>query len=491
MTRKTSSDMIKLKRGSAPGLQAGRVDENGRTRYRWVPAPRQRKIGYKSLYLRGTPGTEYEDQDWLALGFTSPPLDDLTLDGPPMGLERAITACKKINDATKDQSAPDPNLVIARRAPLKRTLDAALNAFLEAGKAGKVLKRGKGGKPEPVKHKTIIGYQSVLGAVRAVLGDLPLKSITHEEFAAVYEAFIENDKHTMAVRSSVAVSRALNWLKQKSPEWGRHIPDSTVYSGMGLGKPEGRLRMADPEEADLMFEALKNPAALGQRLGLHKDDIPEANPAAAAMWQMSLWTIQRLVDVVSFNDNAFVSGRLIWRQSKRNARVDVPLLDGAKSALLLARATRSAMGQTGEGLLFWTAPKRPYLIVNGKPAPIDFHYDRKWNTDRAFRDYSEQWRPARELAAKIRPSLTGEASDKYGDKILPLLSSDARDTGVTRLFLAMQSRPDALVSIAAWHGSKPESLMSLFENYLVMDPAFADHAGDALREHAARLGYTI
>jgi hypothetical protein len=470
-----SITMIKLKRGFAPGLLAGRPDADGRKRYRWMPGPSQRQRGFKSLYLRGAPGVGLTTGDWLGLGFATEGCSGLTLNGPPLDLESAAAACRAIAKTAGSQASALPTH--ARPIAAAHTLNAAFDHFLDQARSGRVKRRGKDGRKQSISAKTIQGYQHALQCVRELAGDMPARDLARSELVSHYETYIDRGMHPSAVASQRAVSRALNWLRE-DPSWRAHLPRQEVYSRLGLGQPKGRLRMASPEEAEAMFEALNHPAALGRELDLHRDDLPMARPAAAAAWLMALWTVQRAADTLAFTETATAGKRLLWRQGKTGRKVNIPLEAPALEARRLALASRG--GCDHRGMLFMdTELARPYLMTSKKTGVTRF---RRFNT---------HWTEARELAGRKIPSLLGGTRDPFGDEIPALCFSDARDTGVTRLFEAMQQQDGALASVSAWHGSDVETLIKLFRHYLVLNPRFANAAGDALRKHARTMGFAI
>jgi len=467
--------MIKLKRGFAPGMAPTRPDSQGRQRYRWAPGPSIRARGFKSIFLLGGPGTALTLKDWQGLGFTAPAIPGLTLDGVPLDLEAAAAACRALAGAAAAQSGKAAP--IARPIVTHHTLNQAFDHFLEAARAGSVKKRDSRGRKEAISAKTVQGYQHALQCVRDLAGDLPARALSRAELVSLYEIYIDQGKHHTAVASQRAVSRALNWLRE-DPQWRNHLPATETYSRLGLGQPAGRLRMATPEEAEAMFDALKDPASLGRELGIHADDLPAARPAAAAAWLMALWTVQRSADTLAFTETATDHKRLLWRQGKTKRKVNIPLEAPALEARRLALASRA--GCEHGGMLFMdTEMGRPYLMTS------------KASSVTRFRRFNTHWTQARSLAGQKIPSLLGDTLDPFGDEIPALCFSDARDTGVTRLFEAMQNQDGALASVSAWHGSDVETLIKLFRHYLVLNPRFANAAGDALRKHAEQMGFAI
>lgn len=478
--------MLKLKPGFAPGLAEGRPLRGpaGETvpRYRWIPSPARRRQGFKTFYLLGASdeAAPIDAEGWRGLGFAAPPVDGLTLDGPPLGLEAAARACRQIAEAAKTQhrtGAAAP--AAARPAPAARTLNEAFDRFFEECAQGNVKKRDKTGRPVPIKPKTVDGYRKALEPVRELAGDQSARGFSRDELTALCEAYIDNGHHPMAVAIQRAVSRAMNYLRNDVADWRPHLPGSHTYSRLGLGTPAGRLRMALPDEADAMFTALNDPAALGRELGLHADDLPPPRPGLAAAWLMALWTIQRGVDTMSFTEAATASDRLYWIQSKTGTKVDIPMLDQAKTARRLAIASRAGLGEHGGRLFMDSEYARPYLQVTRKTGLA--HY----------RNANAHWTAARALAGRKVPRLLGKATDPWGDPVPELWFTDSRDTGVTRLFEAFQWRDGALASISRWHGSDIKTLLHLMKHYLVLNPTFADAGGEALRKHAAAAGFEI
>jgi len=481
--------MIRLKRGQAPGLTPARPLRDGTPRWRWLPGPSVRARGFKGLYLLGAPGAPIDAAGWAGLGFAAPPAGcaGLTLDGPPLDLSAAIAPAKALSAAAAAQAAPAAPA--PRPAPRAMTLNDWLDRFMEAARAGKVRTRDRNGKPVPIRAKTIEGYAAALQPLRRVLGDDRPADIRREDLRIIYETLIDDGKHAMAVAAQRALSRAFNWLAEAHASEAHALPRSSVYSGMGLGQPAGRLRMALPGEAEAMFDALKDPAAFAAAHGLAIAPglLPAPAPAAAAAWRMMLWTAQRGVDVMSFNDHAFAGERLHWIQSKGGAQISIPLTDGAREALRLARAARAGLALTPGridatgGLLFWDAatdPARPYRQVK---ASGSVYYKR----------FNQAWGQARALAALAVPSLQGGHKDPFGN-IMPALNfADGRDTAVTRLFEAMEFSESALAPIASWHGSSVENLLKLLKHYLVLNPVFANRAGDRLEAYAVKIGLRI
>jgi len=478
--------MKTLKPGEAPGLEEIRPARDGTRRWRWNPAPKKRARGFRSVILYGLPGTAIDAKGWQGLGFDAPPPGVcVTTDGPPMALEAAMETARALAAASTAQnvtvkSAPRP-------APPQITNDMIMDEFLARARAGRITRRGKGGQRTPISPRTVEGYDTALRPGRAIIGPSPARQTSRAEVKALCEALIEQGKHHTAVAFQRAWSRCVNTLRE-DPAWAPALPPVEAYSQLGLGQPGGRARMATPEEAEAMFRAFADPAGLAAELHARGDgvnDIPPPRPGAAAMWLFALWTIQRGNDVVAYHDGAFHEEegkdgglRLYWTQSKTGTRIDIPLLKPARQALQLARAARAGSGYDGPLLLIDTDCRQPYRQVkaNGRV------YYKRFNT---------HWNAARALAGRLVPSLTGTTTDRYGDAIPALRFADARDTGVTRLFEAMQGQDGALVAISRWHGSDVETLIKLLKNYLDASPAFANRAGKALERHARDLGIAI
>jgi len=465
---------------SGPGLTAGRPTPDGTRRWRWTPAPIWRDRGFtKSFGLFGLPGTPL---DWRARGFDIPPPGlDLTEDGPPLSTDAAADACtaivaqaRAIHDGQTEGMAPAPRTAT-------RSLNTALDFFLAEAEAGRVMTSSmKSGRPRPISANTIADYKKGLVPVRDIAGPEHPMALKREHLVALKDMQIEDGKHSMAATTARSISRAFNWLRDH-PDWKDHIPARDVYERLRVGTPDGRRRMADEAEAQTMFQALKDPRALALELGLDKSaDIPPARPGAAAAWLAALWTAQRGEDVLSFNDHAIdaLPGRLAWRQLKTGRRINIPVLDPLAEAIRLARATRAA-----------TPIQTDILFID---TDIDQTYIQATRTGKLYyRRFNAHWRAARALAGLKVPSLIGRGLDPYGDPVLPLNFSDARDTAVTRLFEAQTGKEGALAEIASWHGSSVKTLLDLLENYLVLNPRFADRAGDAYRNHAKAVGYKV
>ncbi|WP_306016209.1 hypothetical protein [Oceanicaulis sp. MMSF_3324] len=489
--------MVKLARGQAPGLAAGRPSKDGTPVWRWTPGASQRKRGLKAInQLRGEGGEQpFSNEDWIAKGFTHRPAElTLSHDGPLLDQLKAAKACQAIAAAARGQGAPLTDQAAAdtptppRRRPA-RTLNDCLDLFEKAGRAGKILKRDKRtGQRVAVSQKTMSGYISHLVPIRRALGmDAPYQ-IRRGDVVVVLDTLSHEGKHSMAVAAATAWTRAMNWLALEAGINPALLPPPNAYKGLGMGQKPNRQRLALPEEAEAMYQALAEPQRLTLELGLHPDDAPAAHPSAAAAWRTALWTAQRGVDTLSFNDHAFRSDRLLWRQSKTGSRINIPILDPLREAVQLARAARSGIVSAAEldrhdGLLFWNNDTgKPYRQVKQKTGEV------------YYKDFNEHWNAARKLAGRKVPSLIGEGVDGFGEPNKPLWFLDSRDTAVTRLFEAMAEQDGALASIAMWWGgdsASVEDLLKVLRNYLVLNPSFADKAGTALSDHANKLGFAI
>lgn len=490
-----AENMVKFARGQAPGLAAGRPLKDGSQGWRWTPGRSQRARGLKAInQLRAGGENAFTDEDWKAKGFTHRPQAlTLTHDGALLDQIAAARACQAIAAAARGQGialdgAPKP---APRPAPVRRTprLNDLLDRFEAAGREGKILKRDKRtGQRVPVSQKTMSGYISHLVPVRIVLGASEPNKIRRADVIAVLDELSLAGKHSMAVACATAWTRAMNWADKEGGFSAALRPAPAAYTGLGMGQKPNRQRLALPDEAEAMYQALLDPFRLAQELGLDPADAPAAHPAAAAAWRTALWTAQRGVDTLSFNDHAFSSDRLLWRQSKTGSRINIPVLDPLREAVQLARAARSGIVNANEigaqdGLLFWNNDTgKPYRQVKQKTGEV------------YYKDFNEHWNAARRLAAIKVPSLLGEGVDGFGEPNKPLWFQDSRDTAVTRLFEAMSEQDGALASIAMWWGgdsASVEDLLKVLRNYLVLNPGFADKAGEALRKHASKLGFAI
>lgn len=486
---------LRLRRGEAPGLSAARPLPDGTARYRWTPGPSVRKRGFKPFYLLGAPGTAIADTEagWPGLGFAAAPAGcaRLTVDGPPLDLPDAIRACQAIAAAVKAQAAPAP--AAPRPAVRVRTVDDWLALFLEACRAGRVLKEQRNqagprvGRRDPIGPHTHATYRKGLALLSPIIGPDDPRLLTRADLEAVFETLIARRGWHTAVRAQRSLSRAFNWLRTNDAAARAALPAPEIYTKLSLGQPAGRLRMATPAEAEAMFEALADPArfARAHGLSLAAGDLPAAAPGAAAAWRFALWTVQRVNDVAGLTDDRVQGDHLILHQSKTNRPVHIPILQPAREALELARASRAGIGQ-GEGLVFWDAGARlPYQQIAGPSAAVP--------GEEYFKRLNRHWTAARELAGQVHPSLIGQGRDPWGAAWKPLTLADSRDTGVTRLFEALGAdRNEArLADIAAWHGSSLERLIGLLKHYLVINPAFAERAGDALTRYAEASGIRV
>lgn len=490
---------LRLNRGDAPGLTAARPLKDGTPRYRWIPGPSVRRRGFRPCYLLGQPGTliAATPGGWAGLGFTSAPVAAggaalaLTVDGPPLALPAAIAACQALSAAVKAQA--ERAKAAPRPAARRRTTGDWFDIFLAACAQGRVLKEQREqhgparGRLEPIGPHTLSTYRQGLTLVAPVLGADDPRDISRADLKAVFETIIETRGWHSAVRAQRSVSRCFNWLRQSDTAARAALPDPEVYTKMRLGKPTGRLRMASPAEAQAMFDALARPELLARQLGLHADDTPRAAPGAAAAWLFALWTCQRVNDVVGATDTQIGAKYFSLRQSKTGAVVSIPMLQPAREAIDLARATRAGLNR-GEGLLFWDSQARrgglPYRQVKGPESPTPGAV--------YFKRLNNHWTAARALAGQIHPSLIGEGRDAINEPVAALTLADSRDTGVTRLFEALGTDNQAhLAEIASWHGSSVKNLLELLGHYLVINPGFADKAGAAYERLAKANGFTV
>lgn len=490
------ASMIRLKRGQAPGLTPARPLKDGTARWRWLPGPSVRARGFRGLYLLGAPGQAIDAAGWAGLGFAAPPpgCAALTLDGPPLDLAAAINAARALSAAALAQAAPAP--AAPRPAPRARTTADMFDAFLTACAQGRVLKeqRGPGGRRDAISPHTLSTYRKGLALVRPLLGPDDPRDITRADLEAVFETLIITSGWHSSVRAQRSLSRAFNWLRRHDAGAAARLPSVDVYTQMRLGQPTGRLRMATPQEAQAMFDALARPAWMAAQLGIDARDAPPAAPGAAAAWLFALWTCQRVNDAVGVTDHQVSGGYLTLRQSKTGRPVHIPLLAPAREAIDLARATRAGLAARGVRLqggpmgdyLFWDAQAaRPYRQVTRANAPgvPGLEY---------FKRLNSHWVAARRLAAHMVPSLDGHGIDAFGEPNRPLTMADSRDTSVTRIFEATGTDNEArLAEIAAWHGSSVENLLKLLKHYLVINPAFADKAGAALERLALSSGFRV
>ena len=503
---------IKLKRGQAPGLAEGRPfrhkDGSITPRFRWIPRPGLRLKGYRGFYLLGEPGTRISDTEggWAGLGFKHTPegCEDITVDGPPLDLGGAVRAVQGVAKAIKaqlaaaDAASDDAPAPAPRPAARKWVTEDWFDLFLQKALDGKVLKeqRNKKGGLDPIGPHTLATYQQGLARLRPIIGKDDPKDIRRADLKATFETLIAvNGWHT-AVRAQRALSRAFSWLRTEAPAAAAALPQPEVYTKMGLGQPPGRLRMASPDEAAAMFDALSRPDWLSEqiarKLGEAVDPAltPAAAPGAAAAWLFGLWTCQRVNDVCLSTDHNVADNYFTLRQSKTKRPINIPLLTPAREAIDMARAARSGLGvrlspHDHERLIFWDAQARlPYRQEKGpnSQTPGQIYFKR----------LNVQWVKARALAGLLVPSLLGDGLDPFGEPWAPLTLADSRDTGVTRLFEALGMDNEAkLAEIASWHGSSVENLLSLLKHYLVINPAFADRAGASLERHAKARGFSV
>lgn len=266
-------------------------------------------------------------------------------------------------------------------------------------------------------------YESKAGIWLADFGPREVAALKHHHLYAWWEGLHKARGHAMA-NGTVAVARLalshavkLGWI------------DTNPARSLGLDGLAPRCVVWSPSEIEALLAAAD---------GLGLETIGDAVVIA-------LHTGQRQGDVLALEAPQIVAGRALFRQSKRGARVSVPLTPQLE-ARLAAIATRRRQGS-----LVSIAERRLVLDAAGRS------FSRE--------SFGKDWRQVRAEAARAHPDAAGK------------LFLDLRDTAVTRLALAGCTVPE----IRAITGHSMQTIHSVLEHYLALDDRMATSAIERLK----------
>jgi hypothetical protein len=368
-------------------------------RPRWEPGPGLRTAGHSGVDLKDGTGA------WLEYAAAIARAQELNAE---------VTARRAAGDPPRRRPRP------TRHAQDCLALWTAYKASPRWGRLAGVTRRD---------------YDSKAGLWLAAHGDVPVPALRHHDLYRLWERLVTARGHAMA-NGILAVARlALSYA---------------VRIGWIGVNPARRLRLDGVAPRCVVWAPSEVEALLAaaDRLGL--DGIGDAVVIA-------LHTGQRQGDVLRLEAPAIVAGRALFRQSKRGARVAVPLTPQLEARLAAIRERRRMPGPV---VPFHVAHR---LVLSPAGAPY------------SPESFGRDWRKVRAEAATVTPG----AADK--------LFMDLRDTAVTRLALAGCTVPE----IRAITGHGMQTVHSVLAHYLALDDRMATSAIDRLRAWMTDEGIAI
>jgi hypothetical protein len=368
-------------------------------RPRWEPGPGLRAAGHSGVDLKDSSGV------WLPYA-------------------AAIARVQEMNaEVAARRTAGGPSR--RARRPMRHAQDCL--ALWQALKASPRWPR--------LAARTRDDYDSKAGHWLAAHGDVPVPALRNHDLYRFWERCVTERGHAMA-NGILAVARlALSYAVRIG--WITVNP----ARGLGLDGVAPRCVVWSPSEVEAVLAA-------ADRLGL--------TPVGDAV-VIALHTGQRQGDVLALETPQIVAGRALFRQSKRGARVAVPLTPQLEARLAAIRERRRLPGP----IVPFYAETRLVLSTRGEPYSSE--------------GFGRDWRKVRAEAAIAVPG----CADK--------LFLDLRDTAVTRLALAGCTVPE----IRAITGHSMQTVHSVLAHYLALDDRMATSAIDRLRAWMTEEGIAI
>lgn len=460
-----------------------RTRADGQILFRWGHAPRLRAAGIRpfDLFADGEPLTEAHLADLGLPAGTPPPTGTdgrpLLHDGRahPLALKQAIEAAKQLTDALAENALPTPatNSEAARpvRAPA-RARAASRGSGRGSGRApeGRIYTVGDllaaffspaNARLDARQADTIRSYRSWRAPVDEIFADEPCANMDEDLIEDWFHVQRAARGHRMAYGGYQLLRRAWNWGRR------RYRLHEIIWTEIDAPKPPAKIRVGTQLELTYLLRAMDDPASLLAELQLAPEDGPPARPTLGDSFVMAIWTTQRARDVLAFTDHTIQSGRIRYRASKNDTRIDMPIIGQILPArIAAAKARRAARACTTQA-----------LIVHPDK---DATYTQK--------THGKHFREARALAARFVPSLIGEGVDDWGDPHQPFTFEDCRDTGITRLLRAGCD----IEQIRSWSNHKSAaSLRAVADAYMAIDGEIADAAGDKLDTYVTGKGFAV
>lgn len=467
---------MKRPRSKIPNLHARLVGppDCKVTLWRWAPGPSMRARGFRAIDLWAD-GPAYTKGDCESVGFSEALPLRHRLKGSknpkPMSFNEAKTLARRMNALAHDSAAPaapTPRRIVCAAAPLR----ALFTDFMASDDWN------------ALRPKTRKSYQSHIGILNAIHGDNTPLSLTAQLIKDHYTERARASGPSAANMDLVVLRRCLNWA-QKRDRWRGLLPGREDYSNLRTPTPKGRLRVALPNELNLIQRAFDDPGALYDELGTQAGErILTPRPSAWDGAMLMLWTAARVNDALGFSCRASDGTTLVYVPSK-SVRADTPqgktltipiqppLAARLGDAQRRRRAMLGANADTGH-IVINEDDRRPYVRVTA--GGISGH-----------KPYTDIWKPYMALAGQFEPSIIGKAKDRLDRQILPLNAQDFRDTAVTRLMMAKCT----IFQIAAWHGSEPKVILDLVKHYIEIGPEQAEEAGEKLMTMMSEQGWAV
>ena len=289
-------------------------------------------------------------------------------------------------------------------------------------------------------------YNSKAGIWLEEFGDKHVSALEHHHLYTWWEEMHSERGHAMA-NGTVAVARlVLSYAVKKG--WLTVNP----ARNLGLDGVPPRCVVWTPTEIDALMKA-------ADTLKL---------PGVGDAIIIALHTGQRQGDVLALEAPQIANGRALFRQSKRGARVSVPLTPQLQARLAEINERRR------KGVV--TPIAKAWLVLNTKGLP----YTRE--------TFGIDWRAVRAEAVKELAKVTRDAR---GFPCTPgaahKLFLDLRDTAITRLALAGCTIPE----IRAITGHSMETIHKILKHYLALDDRMATSAIERLRIWMAEEGIAV
>lgn len=369
-------------------------------RPRWEPGPGLRAKGFKGRDLKNQNG------GWLTEA-------------------EAIAVARELNREVaewRERGAPLRRPRQARKVP--QSIDALISAYQASPKWLRL------------RDSTRNDYEHKLGIVRQRFGVRPVAALAKPHLYAWWEE-LTRDRGAAMANGTIAVLRLLlshatriGWI------------EVNPAMGLAIDGIAPRCVVWTPAECELMV-------ATADAMGLH---------SVADAIVIALHTGQREGDVLALELPQIEGGRAAFRQSKRGARVSVPMSPQLEARLAAIRNRRSA----ASGVINLADARVVILTERGQP------YRDRWQFNKAFR----------RVRARVAGTLQSAADKQF---------LDFRDTAITRLALAGCT----VAEIRAITGHSMQTIHAVLAHYLALDDRMADAAIDRLRQWMDREGIAI
>lgn len=260
----------------------------------------------------------------------------------------------------------------------------------------------------------------------------PVDALSQEVLLGLYEELAAARGMATARGTILVLSSALGWGRRRGKFTYRSNGGVNPAQDLGMRQSPPRARFASRAEISALM-------ATADRMGW---------PEMADMIALGVWTGQRQEDRLLMIEKGLINGRRIFKQIKTNAIVSVREAPELEARMNAARERRRLAGIVN-----------PRVILDEscwQPFPDD--------GDR----YRKRFAQLREEAAKLAPSLNGDAEAG----ILSFHEKDLRATAVTWMAMAGSTIPE-IISVT---GHQAASATNILKHYLAMHPDMADSA---------------